>query len=100
MRIDAYNKIEQVYQTTAKSDKMKKEKKVLKDDTLEISQTGKDIHIARQAVQETSDIREDKVNDLKERIANGTYDVSMSDVADKLVENFFGTMLQASRRRG
>lgn len=93
MRIDAYNKIEQVYQTTAKSDKMKKEKKVLKDDTLEISQTGKDIHIARQAVQETSDIREDKVNDLKERIANGTYGVSMSDVAEKLVENFFGTML-------
>ena len=40
---------------------------------------------AKQAVAKASDIREDKVNDLKKQFANGTYHVTAEELADKLL---------------
>ena len=44
--------------------------------------------IAKQAVAQAEDIREDKVQELKASIANGTYNVPMSALADKLLNGF------------
>ncbi len=87
MRIDAYNQISQVYQATAKT-RVNKTGKVNNSDRVEISQFGKDFHIAKQAVQEAPDIREDLVNSVKERIKAGTYNVSNDELAAKLAENY------------
>lgn len=89
MRIDAFNKVSQLYKTnnvksTAKS------KGTSFSDTLEISQTGKEYQVAKQLVAKTPDIRETKVNDIKERMEAGTYHVGIKDVADKLVDEYFG----------
>lgn len=86
MRIDAYN---QIYQTTtqAKIDKITAAKQ--KDDKLEISQIGKDIHLAKKAIQKQPDVREDKVQEIQKKMADGTYEVSMSDVAEKMLSNLF-----------
>ena len=89
MRIDAYNKINQM-QSVSKINKVSKKGTVSQTDKLEISQAGKDYQVAKQAVKEASDIRVDLVNDIKERLANGTYNVSDEDIADKLLERYCG----------
>lgn len=92
MRVDAYNKISQVYQTSA----VKKTAKAAGNtasDQLEISRTAKDYQVAKQAVAGTQDIRTDKVNDIKKRIESGSYNISMEEVADKMVESYFEKLI-------
>lgn len=89
MRIDAYNAVNQVYQTATQTKKVTTAKKV-ENDKVEISQTGKDIATAKKAIAETPDIREDRVEAIKKQMAEGTYAVSMEDVADKMMNDFFG----------
>lgn len=92
MRIDAYNKVSQMYQTS-KVNAIDSTKKVGKSDQLEISQTGKDYQTVKQAVAGVSEVRMDKVEEIKRKLASGTYDVSMNEVADKLLDNYFDTLV-------
>jgi negative regulator of flagellin synthesis FlgM len=92
MRIDAFQKVSQLYQNSSVTGKLKV-KSTSRADKLEISQVAKDYQVAKQAVAQTPDVREDKVNDLKQRIASGTYDVSARELADKLVDNYFDEMI-------
>lgn len=85
MRIDALNKISEIYKAGS-TKSTEKTKKSSFSDMLEISQTGKDYQIAKQIVARTPDIRETKVNDIKARMEAGTYNVTIENVADKLVE--------------
>lgn len=92
MRIDAYNKVSQMYQTS-KVNAVDSTKKVGKSDQLEISQTGKDYQTVKKAVAGVSEVRMDKVEEIKRKLASGTYDVSMNEVADKLLDNYFDTLV-------
>ncbi len=84
MRIDAFNKISEIYKASSvKSTSNTKNSSF--SDMLVISQTGKDYQIAKQIVSRTPDIREAKVNDIKERMKAGTYEITIESVADKLV---------------
>ena len=87
MRIDAYNQISQIYQTNKKHT-VNKTSQVYGSDKVEISQFGKDYQIAKQAVAQASDVRADKVADIKARIDAGTYSVSNDDFAAKLAEKY------------
>lgn len=90
MRIDAYNQISQLYQSSKpRTVKTEREERTGKSDAIEISRTGKEIQAAKQAVKGAPDIREDKVNDLKERLVSGTYNVTGADLAEKLVNSHF-----------
>ena len=91
MRIDAYNQIQQIYGN--KSIKKTEEKRVSSSsfkDQLLLSAAGKDAQIAKQAVANTPDVREDVVASLKEQIDSGTYEVSADDLAGKLLEKYNG----------
>lgn len=87
MRIDAYNQVSQIYQANQPT-KAGKAGKVYGSDKVEISQFGKEFHIARQAVAEASDVREDKVASIKARIDAGEYNVSADDLAAKLAAKY------------
>lgn len=89
MRIDAYNQIGQIYKANNKG-KVQAANKTKKSDQLEISSFGRDLQIAKQAVKESPDVREDRVKELKAKIDNGTYEVSNEAFADKLMEKFYG----------
>ena len=56
MRIEAYNKVNQIY-NTSKVRNVKKTEKSSFQDKLEISQTANDYSIAKQAVDQTPDVR-------------------------------------------
>lgn len=87
MRIDAYSSIGQVYQN--KSDYKGKAANTYspRDDKFEISDAAKSYSTAKAAVAKASDVRMDKVADIKARMAAGTYDVSPEAVADKIIAN-------------
>lgn len=85
MRIDAFNKISELYRSNSVKKTTKAESSSFSD-MLEISQTGKDYQTAKQIVARTPDIRETKINDIKALMEAGTYNVTIGDVADKLIE--------------
>ena len=86
MRIDAYNQISQIYQTNNKY-KTQKTTSVSARDKVEISSMGKAYQAAKSAVNEAADVREDKIADIKARMAAGTYNISSEAVADKILNN-------------
>ena len=87
MRIDAYSQISQIYGPNAKM-KTSAVAKSSKTDKVEISSFGKDLQIAKKAVSESPDVRMDKVEDIKNRINNGSYEVDMDSFADILLKKF------------
>lgn len=87
MRIDACNQIGQLYQTTRKTKTQTVGKAAAKDE-LHISTAGRDYQIARQAVAQASDIREDRVAEIKAGMEAGTYQVSNKSFAEKLIEEY------------
>lgn len=88
MRIDAFNKVAELYRTNGVKS-MTKMKGSSYSDKLEISQTGKDYQMAKQIVARTPDVRETKINEIKEQMEAGTYNISIQDVADKLADSYY-----------
>lgn len=92
MRIDSIKKLDQVYKSTSMKVNVQNVSKNQKD-SIEISSFGRDLQVARKAVSEADDIRYDKVNEIKQRMQSGTYDVSSREVAEKMVDSLFDTLI-------
>ena len=88
MRVEAVNQISQIYKPSG-SKKYNKQDSVNNRDAYEISQSAKDYQVAKNAVADAPDVREDKVAQLKEALASGSYNVSAQEVAEKIVSNYF-----------
>lgn len=88
MRIDAYNQIGQLYGVQKSLKTQKTQSVSTQRDQVSISQTGRDYQVAKNAVAEASDIREDKVNQLKEQVESGSYSVDTGDFASRLIEKY------------
>ena len=88
MRIDAYNQIAQVYKTTSAAKLQKTENARHGRDEVQISSFGRDYQIAKQAVTEAADIREDKVAEMKSKYESNDYQVDTGDFASKLLEKY------------
>ena len=88
MRIEAYNQVQQLYQTkrTGKAQKSAAADKT--DKMLQISSFGKDIQIAKAAVASAPDIREELTAPIKAKIQDGTYEVSNASFAEKLMKKY------------
>lgn len=86
MRIDGIGAINQVYKAN-NAYKTQTASAAYSTDQVELSSFGKELQIARAAVAATSDVRADKVADIKARLSAGTYQVSAADIASKLVDN-------------
>lgn len=87
MRVEAYNKVTQLYQ----SQKIVKEQKTSNaamSDKLQISSLGKEIQAAKNALAGCPDVREDLTAPIKEKIANGTYHVDAGAFAEKLLKKY------------
>lgn len=88
MRVDSMLQTSQVYKANSAKKYNAASSVMTFNDSVEISQLGKDYQIAKQAVKAAPDVREDKVAAVKAAFENGTYSVSDSELADKLLENF------------
>ena len=93
MRIDAYNQIAQLYGVQNSLRTQKTQGVSGPRDQVSISQTGRDYQVAKKAVSEASDIREDKVAALKSMIDSGNYSVEPGDFASKLLEKYNSSLI-------
>ena len=84
MRIDAYNQVAQLYGIQKNLKTQKAQNAAGPRDQVSISQAGRDYQVAKSAVSEASDIREDKVAELKANVNSGNYFVDTADFAKKL----------------
>ena len=90
MRIGTYNMLSQIYGNAG----TKKPKSTGTTsagsflDQVSFSSMGKDMQTAKTALGNTPDVRESKIQDLKRRIDDGTYDVSVDDFARKLLDSY------------
>lgn len=91
MRIDAYNQVAAMYQTSKPAKTQSTYGVSQARDEVQISSFGRDFQVAKQAVAETSDIREEKVSELKASVQSGSYKVDSGDFANKLMENYRAT---------
>lgn len=91
MRVENIQRVAQLYNKTIKKTNKVSENDI--SDQLEISQAGRDFQIAKKAVKETDDVREDLVNEIKSRMDNGEYSVSSDDFASKVIDRYNQFML-------
>lgn len=87
MRIEAYTQVQQLYNTN-KPSKVQGKSVSSRSDKIQISSIGKDIQTAKNALAATGDIREELTAPIKAGIANGTYQVSSEDFAEKLMRKY------------
>ncbi len=87
MRIEAYNQIQQLYQTK-KVTKTQQQSRISATDQLQISSFGRDIQTAKAAVASAPDIREDVTAAIKAKVDNGTYAVETASFAEKLLQKY------------
>ncbi len=90
MRIDAYNQVNQLYgvSKTRKAGKAGYAESTSTTDQVSFSSMGKDMQIAKAALANVPDVRQDKVDALKTAIQNGTYHVSNESFAEKLLSAY------------
>ena len=89
MRIDAYSQIQNLYNVSRPAGKSNAPAAAPDfKDKLNISGAGKDLQVANQAVASVPDVREDRIAELKSAYQSGSYEVSNSDFADKILEKF------------
>jgi len=89
-RKDEFKKVLNESSTKIDSEDKLKDQKVsaLKGkEKTEISDTTKDIMLAKKAIDESPDIREDLVASIKEQIKNGTYEMDLDKTADALLNS-------------
>jgi len=89
MRINNSQNVQQVLKAYNKNvSKVKKtEETKFKSDKIEISESSKDFQVAMKALEDTPEIREDKVAELKKKIADGNYQPSAQDIAKKMLND-------------
>lgn len=89
MRINNSQNIQQVMKAYSKnvSKTKKTEKTAFQSDKIEISESAKDFQVAMKALSDLPDVREEKVEALKKKIADGKYQPSASDVAKKMLND-------------
>ncbi len=87
MRVDALNRIHEVYKSQSTKN-IKKTNKTNGADQVELSSTAKDFNEILKMLTDVPDIRQDKVDDLRNQINSGTYNVRSEEVAKKIMSQF------------
>lgn len=89
MRIDAYHAISQVYQANKVNRKSAEKLDKAENDRFEMSDFGKTLQVAKKAVADAPEVREDRIARLKEQLADGTYNVSEEELANRITDKIF-----------
>jgi negative regulator of flagellin synthesis FlgM len=88
INIEAYiNNVSHKRNIDASSEKASK--KVIKEDTVVLSQKGREIQEAKNLLSSVPDIREEKVARIKEQVENGTYQIDGEKIAVKMIKKSF-----------
>ncbi len=82
-------KVSGIYGNTNKIERPTKlEEASSKRDELLISGTAKDFSVAMKAVRQVSDVRQEKINEIIQKMDRGDYSVKATDVAERILNAF------------
>lgn len=87
MRIEAYSQVQQLYNNN-KVKKTKQTSVVNQTDEFQISKAGKQMQVAKQAVNSAPDVRSELVDPIKTKVQSGTYDVTGESFANRLLQKY------------
>ena len=89
MRIEnnSVNKILNIYANQSNVSKTTKTDKTKKTDQLNISSTGRDFQIAMDEIKNQPEVRTEKVDELRNQIKAGTYNVDAKSIAEKMLSD-------------
>ncbi len=77
----------QVYNKSNNSSGQKVNGVELPKDQLQLSTKAKEFQVALKAFKELPEIREEKVNEIKDRLQQGSYNVSGQEIAEKIFDS-------------
>ena len=89
MKISNIQSVYEAYQPAKAKTPQKTNTIAAPKDVVAISNEAKDFQTIRKALSKTPDIREDKVTVIKSQIDAGTYTVSDTALADKMLKGLF-----------
>lgn len=84
IKIDAYSKQIQV-DNKKEAPPQKETQNAAKDDSVKLSKEALELQKANEKLKEIPDVNEDKVNELKNRIENGSYKIDSEKTADNMI---------------
>jgi len=89
MRINGLNNVNNVYKNNKATKAYGASSVSGSKDTLAISGFAKELQVAKQAVDHAPDIRQARVDEIKQQMEAGKYNVTASQLADKLLNKYF-----------
>ena len=89
MRINKTDNVFQIYNKNQGVKKVNTDKMPKDTDQLKISDEAIDFQYALQKLKNVDDIRMEKVENIKAQIQAGTYEISGSKIAEKMIENIY-----------
>lgn len=88
MRINGINSVNNIQKANKASKAYGTSNVSTSKDSLVISDFAKELQIAKQTVAAAPDVRQTKVDDIKQQMEAGTYNISASKVAEKLLKQY------------
>lgn len=85
MRINGINPMSQGYNANKVKKAYGSQGTANVKDTVAFSSFAKELSVAKTAVDQTPDVRQTKVDEIKQQMQAGTYNVTAAQIADKLV---------------
>lgn len=86
MRINNIDNVFQVYNKNTGVKKVKTEKMTKETDQIKISERAIEFQFALQKIKDVEEIRMEKVEDIKNKIKAGTYEIDGEKIAEKMLE--------------
>lgn len=89
MRIDGINNVGSVYKNNQAKKAYSNSSVSTSKDTLALSDFAKELNVAKQAISNVPEVRQSKVDEIKKQMEAGNYNVTASQLADKLLNKYF-----------
>ncbi len=89
MRINGLNNVNSIYKTNKANKAYGTSSAEPSKDTLAISDFAKELQVAKQAVDMAPEIRESRVEGIRQQMEAGQYNIAASQLADKLLNRYF-----------
>ncbi|MDF1618070.1 flagellar biosynthesis anti-sigma factor FlgM [Petrocella sp. FN5] len=85
MRINGIQGVNQAYKPNKAQKAYGSSSVAAGKDTLALSDFAKELSVAKAAVSKTPDVRQAKVDEIKQQMEAGTYNITAAQVADKII---------------
>lgn len=71
--------------TVSEGKSAKEKNEIQLKDTVSLSTASRDLQLAKDAVEASPEIRQDRVNPIKQKIADGTYEINTDKIAERMI---------------